>query len=192
MYGYSVIVGIGGGCYLMSSFGAAPAVVEAHEALDAVGALSVAQGMGLVFFVSVAGIIYQNLGYKSIAPLVPADKLQDARDLLAGSSSSLFATLDPDTASKVTVAIVQALDKTYLPAVAVACLSLLCSLTLGVSVHSSFFGDRADTLRLREFLKGQLWWANMVVIIITSVCTLAEPGRKSIPTQELSLSKRQV
>ncbi|KKY17543.1 putative efflux pump antibiotic resistance [Diplodia seriata] len=133
VYGYSVIVGIGGGCYLMSSFGAAPAVVKADEALDAVGALSVAQGMGLVFFVSVAGIIYQNLGYNFIAPLVPAELLDDARDLLAGSSSNLFASLDPDTGSRVTAAIVKALDNTYLPAVAVACLSFLCALTLGAA-----------------------------------------------------------
>ncbi|KAK7716874.1 hypothetical protein SLS57_006557 [Botryosphaeria dothidea] len=133
VYGYSVVVGIGGGAILMSSFGATPAVVAPNEALDAVGALSVAQGMGLVFFISVAGIIYQSLGYSSIAPLVPADKLQDARDLLAGSSSNLFATLDGGTASRVTDAIVKALDNTYLPAVAVASLSLLCSLTLGAA-----------------------------------------------------------
>lgn len=127
-----MLSGIGGGCLLMSAFGAAPAVVEPDEALDAVGALSVAQGIGLVFFVSVAGILYQNLGFNYIAALVPADQLQEARDLLAGSTSNLFASLDAATAARVTDAIVKALDTTYLPAVAVASLSLLASVVLGV------------------------------------------------------------
>lgn len=180
VYGYSVVVGIGGGAILMSSFGATPAVVAPNEALDAVGALSVAQGMGLVFFISVAGIIYQSLGYSSIAPLVPADKLQDARDLLAGSSSNLFATLDGGTASRVTDAIVKALDNTYLPAVAVASLSLLCSLTLGVRFYSPFFCNNAEILRLRKFPRGQLWRADAAAIDVFSVRPV-DSGLKSIP-----------
>ncbi|KAK4235958.1 mfs drug efflux transporter [Achaetomium macrosporum] len=132
IYGYSVLVGIGGGCYLMSAFGAAPAVVEQNEVLDATGALSLAQGLGLVFFTSLFGSIFQNLGMRYIEPLVPPELLQEARDLLAGSKSDLFSSLSPEVREQVIAAIISALGKAYLASVAAAGVSLILSPFLGL------------------------------------------------------------
>lgn len=133
IYGYSVVLGVGGGCLLMSGFGCVAAVVREVDVFNAIGVLSVAQGLGIVFFVSAAGIIYQNLGVSYIEPLLPADFTGSKNDILAGSSSVLYHTFSEEVRDGVNRAIVMAMSRVYILSIAATSLTALSAPFLGVS-----------------------------------------------------------
>ncbi|KAK7968729.1 major facilitator superfamily domain-containing protein [Apiospora saccharicola] len=114
-YGYSALLGIGGGCFLMSAFGCVGAVVDddAVDDFNAVGVLSVVQGLGIAFFVSTAGIIYQNLGVSYTAPYLPADLAGAKNDILAGASSLVYQTFPEDVRDAIDLAIIKAKSRVY-------------------------------------------------------------------------------
>lgn len=133
IYGYSVILGLGGGCYMMSAFGCVSDVVEVKDVFDAIGVLCVAQGIGIVFFVSAAGIIFQNQGVKYITPLLPADFTGDKNAILAGASSVVFRSFSTQVQEQLSVAIVKGLSDVYTLSIAGAALTVITSPFLGVS-----------------------------------------------------------
>ncbi|THC89346.1 hypothetical protein EYZ11_011213 [Aspergillus tanneri] len=99
---------------------------------DAIGILSVGQGLGIVFFISVAGIIYQNMGQQYITEVVPPDMVESISTYLSGTGGSTFSdNLTTEQQAQVTHAILKALDMVYLPAIAGSALILLASLFLG-------------------------------------------------------------
>ena len=115
----------------------APALVSSvEEIFDAIAFLSAAQGLGLVFFLSTAGNIFQNLGVNYVTPLVPADLASNVRPLIAGTSSALFDQLPANTREQVLAAIIQAMDKVYLPGLAASAIALILAPFLGVSLPS--------------------------------------------------------
>lgn len=133
LYGYSVILGIGGGCFLMSAFGCVSAVVDVSDVFNAIGALSVAQGLGIVFFVSTAGIVFQNLGVNYITPLLPAGFSGDKHDILAGTSSSVYQSFSEEIRDQIGRAIIAAMSKVYTLTIAGTAITTILSPFLGVS-----------------------------------------------------------
>lgn len=133
IYGYSVILGIGGGCFLMASFGALSAVVVPDDVFDAIGVMSVAQALGIVFFVSAAGLVFQNLGVSYIRPLLPDDYSGDVHAILAGSSSPQYQEFPEDLQKRVASAIIDAMGKLYGLTIAGCAITTLISPFLGVS-----------------------------------------------------------
>ncbi|TVY75843.1 Efflux pump DEP3 [Lachnellula suecica] len=125
VYGYSVLLGIGGGCLLMSAFGCVSDVVEMEDVFDAIGVLSVMQGFGIVFFVSGASIIFQNLGVKYIKPFLPADYSGDPHAILGGASNDVFRSFTAETRVAISEGIVQALSMTYGLTIAATALTVL-------------------------------------------------------------------
>ena len=139
VYGYSVLMGIGGGCLLMSAFGCASDVVEVTDVFDAIGVLSVSQGIGIVFFVSTAGIIFQNLGVKYIEPFLPTGFTGSANSVLAGTTSTAFESFDPKTKAEVGAAIVKALSRVYGLSIGGTAVTALISPFLGVSLDMAHY-----------------------------------------------------
>ncbi|KAK7994989.1 hypothetical protein PG990_013762 [Apiospora arundinis] len=134
IYGYSALLGVGGGCFLMSAFGCVGAVVaDADDVFNAVGVLSVAQGLGIVFFVSVAGIVYQNLGVRYIAPLLPADFAGAKNDVLAGASSAVYRSFSAEVRDAIDRAIIMAMSRVYTLSMAASALTAITAPLLGRS-----------------------------------------------------------
>lgn len=133
IYGYSVILGIGGGCFLMSSFGCVSAVVDSSDVFNAIGVLSVAQALGIVFFVSVGGLIFQNLGISYIRGIIPPDFTGDAHGILAGSSSPEFLKFPETVRHQIAEKIIQVMSKLYALPIAASGIMTLLSPLLGVS-----------------------------------------------------------
>ena len=134
---FLALIGIGGGCFLLSSFAVAPALVEPEQIFDAIGMISIGQGMGLVFFVATAGVIFQNPAVEYVSPLVPAAQTADIRPLIAGTSSAIYGELSAATRAEVVAAVVRAMDRVYPLAIAASALSLIFSPFLGVSFRQS-------------------------------------------------------
>ncbi|RYP45721.1 hypothetical protein DL768_007962 [Monosporascus sp. mg162] len=131
IYGYSVVLGIGGGCFLMSAFGCVSAVVEPSDVFNAIGVMSVAQAIGIVFFVAAAGLIYQNLGVNYIRPFIPSDYTGALHGILAGSSSPEFLSFPENIRHEIARSIVSAMGKLYTLTIAGSGLTALLSPLLG-------------------------------------------------------------
>lgn len=133
IYGYTVILGIGGGCFLMSAFGCASAVVDGSDVFNAIGVLSLMQCMGITFFPAISGCIFQNLGANYIGPYLPPEFSSSPSAILAGASSPEFQSFSKDLQAQVAQAIVSAMRNVYTMTIAASGLTAILSPFLGAS-----------------------------------------------------------
>jgi MFS family permease len=138
IYGYSVILGIGGGCFLMSAFGCVSAVVDSSDIFNAIGVLSLVQCIGITFFPSISGCIFQNLGANRVSPYLPSDYTGNPRAVLAGSSSPEFQSFSQALQEQIARSIVDSMKDLYIMTIAASGLTTLLSPFLGVSRSSIF------------------------------------------------------
>ncbi|CAK1360213.1 uncharacterized protein RHO25_003531 [Cercospora beticola] len=121
IYGYTIILGLGGGCFLLTAFGCVSAVVpDPDDVFNAIGVLSVAQCIGITLFPALAGCVFQNTGISLLRSIVPPDVPGDLNSILAGSYSDVYQSFDTALQDQVTGAIVEAMSNLYLMTV-VAC-----------------------------------------------------------------------
>jgi len=133
IYGYSVLLGIGGGCFMITAFGCVSDVVEPKDIFNAIGVISLVQCIGITFFPSLSGSVFQNMGAKYIAPLLPSDFAGDPRVILAGASSPEWQGFSEDVQSRLVDAIVDAMSNVYIMIIAASGFTAILSPFLGVS-----------------------------------------------------------
>lgn len=139
IYGYTVFLGIGGGCFLLSAFGCVSAVVDASDVFNAIGVLSLVQCMGITFFPAISGCIFQNLGINFIRPYLPPDFIGNPSAILAGASSPEFQSFSEDLQAQVAQAIVSAMSRLYIMTIAAGGITAILSPFLGVSEPPLFY-----------------------------------------------------
>ncbi|KAL9630841.1 MAG: hypothetical protein Q9204_004515 [Flavoplaca sp. TL-2023a] len=145
IYGYTVILGIGGGCFLMSAFGCVSAVVDARDVFNAIGVLSLVQCLGITFFPAISGCIFQNLGANYIGPYLPADFNGSATAILAGASSPEFQSFSEQLRTQVATAIVSAMSYLYTMTIVAGGVTAILSPFLGVRETPFFSTDAIDS-----------------------------------------------
>ena len=133
IYGYSVILGIGGGCFMLTAFGCVSSIVDSSDVFNAIGVLSLAQCIGITFFPAVSGCIFQNVGANRIRPYLPADFTGSANAVLAGSSSPEFQGFSETLQDQIAVVIVSAISDLYIMTIICCSVTVLLSPFLGVS-----------------------------------------------------------
>lgn len=138
IYGYTVLMGVGAGTYLASSFAVVQALVPVDDLSNAVGFMSVAQDLGIVFFLAVAGTIYQNTAIKNIMSSVPGTSRGEVFEIIAGTSSPAFMSLSPSVQTEVVAQIIKSMSGVWALLIAGMALSFVLSLFLGVSYFFSF------------------------------------------------------
>ncbi|KAF4219444.1 hypothetical protein CNMCM8980_000420 [Aspergillus fumigatiaffinis] len=131
VYGYTVLVGAGVGCYVVAGFAVTQAMVKAEDVSNAVAFQSIAQVLGCVVLLAVAGSIYENTSLDAITPLLPVGTPSTfASELIAGTSSSAFASLSPEVAGEVISALTKTLRNVWIFFLSSGALSLCLSLFL--------------------------------------------------------------
>lgn len=136
VYGYTVLVGAGAGCYLASGFAVMQALVPAEDIVSAVGFQSIAQVLGMVAFLSVSGSLFYNSASELITPVLPAGTQPDfVRDLITGTSSAAFQSLGSDLAHRVTEKIAESMRNVWIFNLAAASLSFALSLSWAAEAH---------------------------------------------------------
>jgi MFS family permease len=133
IYGYSVLLGIGGGCFMITAFGCVSDIVEPRDIFNAIGVISLVQCLGITFFPSLSGSIFQNMGAKYISPLLSSDYLGDPRIILAGASGAEWQSFSEDVQVRLVNAIVDAMSNVYIMVVIASGITVLLSPFLGVS-----------------------------------------------------------
>ncbi|KAL8806441.1 MAG: hypothetical protein Q9182_001356 [Xanthomendoza sp. 2 TL-2023] len=151
IYGYTALLGIGGGCFLMSAFGCVSAVVDASDVFNAIGVLSLVQCMGITFFPAISGCIFQNLGAHYIRPYLPPDFTGSPTAILAGASSPAFQKLSENLQTQIARAIISAMSPLYTMTIAAGGLTAILSPFLGSSI-----GDNVHDATLTQTITPSL------------------------------------
>lgn len=133
IYGYSVLMGIGGGCFMLTAFGCVSDIVDSKDIFNAIGVISLVQCLGITFFPSISGNIFQNMGAKYIAPLLPSDYAGDPKVILAGASSVEWQSFSEDVQAQLVGAIVDAISNVYIMIIIACGITAVLSPFLGVS-----------------------------------------------------------
>ncbi|TAQ86997.1 hypothetical protein B7494_g4678 [Chlorociboria aeruginascens] len=132
IYGYTSLMGLGVGAYCQASFSVAPAVfADPSKLTDVIGLMSVAQFIGILFFLAIMGTAYQNLVINKISAILPGISDIDIRTFIAGTSTDLSKGLTTAQYDAVTNAIVESIRSVWLLLLVAGSLTLILSVFLG-------------------------------------------------------------
>jgi Na+/melibiose symporter-like transporter len=98
VYGYEVLIAAGCGLVFQNAYAVAAAKVSKKDQSNALGFINVAQIGTMAFGLSIAGCLFQNLGFQSLKKNLAAYHLPDAyvQSALAGRISPVFSSTDED------------------------------------------------------------------------------------------------
>lgn len=130
IYGYSVVLAIGTGSFVQASFSVAQAKVKPHEIPLAVGFITCAQIGGVTIAIAIANSIFLNQSTHQISQILPDVPLDTVRNAIAGSGSSFFQNLTPETKGLVLHAIVKSISHVYILAMTAGTLAVILSLLM--------------------------------------------------------------
>ncbi|WEW58622.1 hypothetical protein PRK78_004090 [Emydomyces testavorans] len=130
IYGYTILVGAGGGCYIVAGFAIIQSFVSTQDIPNAVGAMTILQDLAVVVFLAVSGTLYQNFALQNVARVLPNASAAAIKDLIAGTSSHTFKSLSENEKHLVIPEITAAMRPIWLLFLVAAIMSFLLSLTL--------------------------------------------------------------
>ncbi|KAG9768794.1 MFS general substrate transporter, partial [Aureobasidium melanogenum] len=130
VYGYTILLGAGIGCYQSAGVAVATSIAPRSEANHAVSIMTIAQVAGILAALCVTGAIFQNLVLAKVAAVLPARPLSDIVELTTGASSSLFQGLSPELKEAVISQVTDSIRNVFIYVLAVSAWGLALSVTL--------------------------------------------------------------
>ena len=129
IYGYEVLIAVGAGLVSQIGYSIAAAKVRASDASAAIGFLTVAQLGTLAITLSMAGALFQNLGYSYLKDVLVDYNFSEAelRAALAGAQSAILAHSDQQVVELAIGAIVKIITKIFALIIAAGSLCAVCS-----------------------------------------------------------------
>lgn len=130
VYGYTILVGIGSGCFVTLPFSVAQAQVEPNYIPVAVSFLSFSQLAASATILSIANSVFLNEAANKIARILPALPKTQIQGIISGVGSTTFETLGQKAPEQVIGAIVESLNNSYIICMTCGALAILLSLFL--------------------------------------------------------------
>ncbi|KAH0548215.1 hypothetical protein GP486_008069 [Trichoglossum hirsutum] len=127
VYGYSVLIGIGAGCYVQASFSVAQAKVVPDEIPMVVGFISSSQVLGITISLAIANTSFLNTAARKLTVILPNASSEQVKAAIAGVGSTLFKNLSDEVRGKVLHAIVQAINQSYILVMTAGALTVVLS-----------------------------------------------------------------
>ncbi|KAL8753098.1 MAG: hypothetical protein Q9184_005521 [Pyrenodesmia sp. 2 TL-2023] len=130
IYGYSILLAVGAGSFVQTSFSVAQAKVEPHMIPLAIGFISAGQIGGVTISLAIANSVFLNKstnGIQAVLPDIPNDQVQAA---ISGAGSVFLAALDDRMKRLVLEAIVNAMQNVYILAIVAGSVALLLAFTM--------------------------------------------------------------
>ena len=128
VYGYTILIGFGAGCFVMLPFSVVQAQVEPIYIPVAVGFVCFAQLAAPAITLSVANSIYLNEASNGIAAIVPTLPRTEIQGIVSGVGSANFGSLSKIAQGRVVGVIVTSLSKSYIIAITFSALGIVFSL----------------------------------------------------------------
>ncbi|MCJ1283719.1 hypothetical protein MMC26_003050 [Xylographa opegraphella] len=135
VYGYSVLIAIGGGSTSQAAYSIAPAKIgmtSPQHIPAAIAFINIAQIGAIVIALTVSGTIYQNLAYDLLTQGLAGHGYTSAQlhDIVTGAGSNVFATLPADLQVVALDAIVTTISRIYYLVVVAGAVGLVGSVFL--------------------------------------------------------------
>ena len=124
IYGYLVLLGIGGGMYAQASFAVAQAKSKPHEIPWAVGFIALGQLSGATIALAIGNSLFLNKALAGILAVAPSAPKSEVLGALSGAGSALFRTFDQATRKAALEAISNGISMTYVLAMTGAALTI--------------------------------------------------------------------
>lgn len=125
IYGYTVLLGIGGGMYAQASFSVAQVKVQPHQIPMAIGFISLAQIGGATIALAIATSVFLNQATHGILAIMPHEPRRVVEGAVSGAGSTFFQTLDPSVKTAVLGVVAHAISRIYILAITAAALSIV-------------------------------------------------------------------
>ncbi|CAI4214236.1 unnamed protein product [Parascedosporium putredinis] len=130
IYGYTILIGIGIGCFQSAGVAVVSAIVPASEVSNAVSIMTIAQVSGILAALSITGAVFQNLVVGKVGSVLPGYSQDDIVHLTTGTSSSLFRGLDAGLKEAVIAQVTESIRHVFIYVLAVSSLGLVLSFFL--------------------------------------------------------------
>lgn len=142
IYGFSVLIAIGAGLIAQIGYSVGPSKVAPQDMAASIGFINVAQIGGLVIALAISGTVFQNVTINHLTRLLtplgfPLDQIKDA---VAGSQSTLFNSLPSDVRAQAIELIVDSISHIYALVIAAGA---LCFVTGALLKREKLFGAKA-------------------------------------------------
>lgn len=128
IYGYSIILGVGGGAFVQLSFTVVQAKVEKHLIPVAIGFCTFAQLAGPAVALSIANAVFLNEATDGIAEIAPNLSRQTIQTAISGVGSHRIEGLNPEVQGLVLHTIVKAMSKIYFLPLSAGVLTVVMSM----------------------------------------------------------------
>ncbi|GES64649.1 efflux pump antibiotic resistance protein [Aspergillus terreus] len=131
--GLEALIGVGLGCSFQHGVGISNVInKEPRDRVDSAVMFNMAQMGGIAIVLAVAGSIFQNVGYKMLVDAVGTGEYsqKDLREALAGVSSVVWRSSDPEIASRGVDAVSEVIAREFYLVVAGGAVCLVCGLLM--------------------------------------------------------------
>lgn len=128
IYGYSIVLGVGGGAFVQLSFTVVQAKVEKHLIPVAIGFCTFAQLAGPAVALSIANAVFLNEATDGIARIAPDLSRETIQMAISGVGSRRMEGLGPEVRGQVLHVIVKAMSKVYFLPLSAGALTVVMAL----------------------------------------------------------------
>ncbi|KAE8158264.1 major facilitator superfamily domain-containing protein [Aspergillus tamarii] len=131
--GLEALIGVGLGCSYQHGVGISNVInKDSRDKVDSVVMFNLAQMGGITVILSIAGSIFQNVGFRLLKDAIGGNGFseEDLRQALAGVSSIVWESEDPDLLARGVEAVADVLAREYYLIVAGGALCLVCGLVM--------------------------------------------------------------
>ena len=131
IYGYSILIGIGGGAFCQLPFSVVQSLVNDPALIPvAVGFVTFAQLISAAVALAVANSVFLNQSFQQIEAAVPSLSTQDIQGILSGVTLQVLNSLDPRIKQTIVHIVVSTLNKSYIVTLTAGVLAIVLSLFL--------------------------------------------------------------
>ena len=141
VYGYSVLLAVGGGSFVQAAFSVAQAKVGKIKIPEAIGFITLGQILGATISLAIADSIFLNDAARGIAALVPTASQTEVFNAVSGAGSTLIQDLDPATRVQALNIIVTSMSRVYIMPMTAG--ALMVVLALGMKREKMFLAAGA-------------------------------------------------
>ena len=130
IYGYTILMGFGSGCFVTLPFSVAQAQVDPRYIPVAVSFLSFSQLAASAVTLSIANTVFLNEATSRITRITPSLTRTEIRGIISGVGAATLAGLGQKAQAQITGVIVASLNKAYIICMTSAALAIVLSLFL--------------------------------------------------------------
>ena len=128
LYGFSILLGVGAGCYVQAPFSIAQAKVAAVDIPTALAFIGSAQIIGMTLTFSVGYSVFINTATNQISAILPGTALSDIQQAIIGVNSNVFGALPVSQKVQVLVAINNSIKNMWMQILAAGALTFILAM----------------------------------------------------------------